>query len=67
MSAKRAVEYLFFYGHDKKKAGVKACFSNWYPAKFTDSNGHEFAYVCAAFLDSFSTVRTHPSAIASNI
>jgi ribA/ribD-fused uncharacterized protein len=33
-------EYLFFWGHKIKQAGVidKSCFSQWYPAPFTVDN-----------------------------
>ena len=30
--------YLFFYGHNQDKNGVKACFSNFYPSDFTEND-----------------------------
>ena len=32
---------LFFFGHNKAKNGMDACFSNWFPAKFGEK-GQQF-------------------------
>jgi ribA/ribD-fused uncharacterized protein len=34
--------FYFFYGHDPKKVGDSAIFSNWYPATFQDDYGNLF-------------------------
>ncbi len=36
---------LPFYGHDRKKIGDYAVFSNFYPASFVDENNVEFMCV----------------------
>jgi ribA/ribD-fused uncharacterized protein len=35
---------VFFYGHKKEKHGEKACFSNFYPAHFTDKDNTSFLF-----------------------
>jgi len=35
-------KYLFFYGHRVTKKITKNCFSNFYPAEFTDGNGVKY-------------------------
>jgi hypothetical protein len=51
-------KYLFFWGHDKAKCGVKACFSNWYAdSPFVDGEGRRFgACVLAWFALLFSLI-----------
>ena len=34
---------LFFWGHNFEKCGKNAYLSNWYPASFQDSEGHNFS------------------------
>jgi len=38
-------KFVFFWSPDKKNYGDKAVFSNWYPSKFKDSEGIEYAHV----------------------
>jgi hypothetical protein len=42
-SSMSAQKVLFFWGHDERKCGVKACFSNWYGSSpFVDAQGRKF-------------------------
>mmetsp|Transcript_15671 Transcript_15671/g.39802 ORF Transcript_15671/g.39802 Transcript_15671/m.39802 type:complete len:167 (-) Transcript_15671:750-1250(-) len=40
-----ARKMLYFFGHEARKCGQKACLSNWYPASFVDDKGQTFAHV----------------------
>jgi hypothetical protein len=47
-------DFHFFYGHDQKKNGNNACFSNWFPASFVDMNLRELHIIISLVRQDFS-------------
>jgi ribA/ribD-fused uncharacterized protein len=56
-------DFHFFYGHDQKKNGDNACFSNWFPAAFVDA---EWPRVCVRVFVSISQLSQPHTAHNSN-